>query len=240
VPAQAGYSADSPQRVSCAMSIQDLTGQRFGNLTVLSGPYGRYYQWECRCDCGSILRPQGASLKHGQIQCRKCALKKAWEGKRTHGRSASSEHGIWQGLQQRCSNPKARFYHRYGGRGIQVCQRWINSFEDFFSDMGPRPSKKHSIDRIDNDGHYEPGNCRWATKSVQCNNTSKNTLVVFRGTTKTMSEWAEEIGMNYSTLLYRFRRGWTVEKALTINTLKTHEKNPSGIRNSTAVLLRRI
>jgi hypothetical protein len=222
------------------MKPKDLTGISFGKLIVLSGPYGRSYKWECQCECGEILYPQRAALNAGQTQCRKCSLIKAWNGKRTHGRAGTPEYIIWQGIQQRCKNPKEKAYPRYGGRGISVCKRWVDSFESFFEDMGKRPSDGHSIDRIDNDGNYEPGNCRWATFKEQCNNTSRNSLITFNGTTRTISEWADHIGINYSTLFYRFKNGWSIEKALTIKTLSNHEGNPSGLRNSPTVLLRRI
>jgi len=115
----------------------------------------------------------------------------------------------------RCRNENEGNYHNYGGRGIAVCERWKESFEKFFEDMGPRPSVKHSIDRIDNDGNYEPGNCRWATSKEQSRNKRVNYLVSHDGETKCVSEWAEKHGLKSSVLYYRLvKLGWTFEKSV--------------------------
>jgi len=113
----------------------------------------------------------------------------------------------------RCKNPDAPNYERYGGRGITVYSRW-ERFEDFLEDMGQRPEGT-TIDRINNDGNYEPDNCRWATAKQQQNNTNANVNISFNGETNTMAQWADKLGINYHTLHTRFDRGWTVERALT-------------------------
>jgi hypothetical protein len=116
----------------------------------------------------------------------------------------------------RCTDSKRHDWHRYGGRGITVCQRWRNSYESFFADMGPRPSPQHSIDRIDNDGNYEPGNCRWATTLEQGSNKSNNRLLTFDGQTLTIAQWARKLGIPVGTLNLRISHyNWPVERALT-------------------------
>jgi len=132
-----------------------------------------------------------------------------------HGMSDRAEFHIWQGMLARCCVSTNRAYRLYGGRGITVCDRWLSSFENFYADMGPRPSPKHSIDRIDNDGNYEPGNCRWTTQKVQCNNRSGNRLLTYKGETKTMQQWADIHNIPYNTLLARIvNYGWAIERAL--------------------------
>jgi hypothetical protein len=133
----------------------------------------------------------------------------------THGMSRSSEFKIWTGIHQRCTNPNSEFYKYYGGRGISRCARW-ESFEAFYADMGPRPSPKHTIDRIDNDGNYEPGNCRWATKAVQASNTRKNVYFTINGERAHLSEWARRYNIDPDLVSQRIiRDGMDPEKALT-------------------------
>lgn len=123
----------------------------------------------------------------------------------------------WQGMIQRCENTNHHSYHQYGGRGIKVCERWRKSFDAFLTDMGPRPSQKHSIDRYPNqDGDYEPGNCRWATMKEQQNNRRNNRLLTLGERTQTMAQWAEELGITIYALFQRLHRGkMTVEEVLT-------------------------
>jgi len=119
----------------------------------------------------------------------------------------------WVNMIYRCNNPKATGFDRYGGRGISVCDRW-KDIENFIKDMGERPSPIHSIDRVNNDGHYEPGNCRWATPKEQCRNLSNNSLLTWGEETCCVSEWAERLSMKPNTLTYRIRRGWSTGEAL--------------------------
>lgn len=133
-----------------------------------------------------------------------------------HGASRTPEYRVWTGVIKRCENPRMESYPRYGGRGIRVCPAWRVSFIAFLRDMGPRPSPKHSLDRINNDGNYEPGNCRWATPEEQMRNTSDNRLLTWRGETHTVTEWAEITGLPRVTISQRFHRGWSVERCLTI------------------------
>ena len=132
-----------------------------------------------------------------------------------HGRTRSPEYRCWGKMISRCYREHNSRYHCYGARGITVCDRWRNSFENFYADMGPRPSGLHSIDRIDNDGNYEPGNCKWSTDIEQQNNRSDNRLVEFQGRKQTVSAWAREVGIDKDVLRRRLNAGWDAEKTLT-------------------------
>lgn len=150
----------------------DITGKKFGALVALRPTTDRDQRgsvvWECECACGVRARVNASDLKHGNTTSCGCRanLKK-------HGEANSVEYSTWERIKGRCHNPKSRRFKDWGGRGIVVCERWRNSFEAFLEDMGRRPPDKTSIDRIDNDGHYEPGNCRWSTPKEQQNNTRK-------------------------------------------------------------------
>jgi hypothetical protein len=131
-----------------------------------------------------------------------------------HGLSDTPEHNIWLGIRKRCTNPADRVYPYYGGRGIKVCQRWDN-FANFLADMGPRPSPQHSIDRYPNqDGDYEPNNCRWATRTEQMRNKSDNRLLTLGDETHCVAEWAERLGISVNTIRKRVYSGYTDEQAL--------------------------
>lgn len=136
------------------------------------------------------------------------------------GISTTSLYGIWSGMIQRCANPKRDSYQYYGARGIRVCDRWLHSFANFMADVGPRPSTKHSIDRINNDGNYEPGNCRWATPLEQSHNSPRVHLVEFRGRKYSRTELAELLGISYWTLRTRLDRGVPVEDAVALESLR--------------------
>lgn len=146
----------------------DIAGCRFGKWTVVAASHRKHGKtfWTCRCDCGVVAVVNGRHLRGGEsTQCRGCAHS-------THGATRGSrrtEHAIWAGMIARCFNAKCRAYPRYGGRGITVCLAWKTSFSQFFADMGERPNGK-TLDRIDNDGNYEPSNCRWATWKQQAAN----------------------------------------------------------------------
>jgi len=128
----------------------------------------------------------------------------------------SPEYGIWKGMKKRCYHPRARGYHNYGGRGVKVYERWLHSFKAFFEDMGSRPSPEHQIDRIDGDGDYEPGNCRWVTRGEQNRNRKDNRFLEFRGERLCLADWAKRFGIRKGTLHDRLARGLSVEEALTI------------------------
>lgn len=184
-------------------------GQRFGRLLVEAGVAGSCPSlWICICDCGVRKSIRSNSIRTGaQRSCgclRRESLRKA--GLR-HGGSHTSIYVVWQLMNKRCSNPKDGAWDRYGGRGIRVCERWATSFENFRADMGERPAGT-SIDRIDNDGFYEPGNCRWATRREQQNNRRNTVRIEYRGETKSLTEWCRQFGTNLSTARKRIRLGW--------------------------------
>lgn len=134
-----------------------------------------------------------------------------------HGGYGTPEYLSWAGMIQRCTNPKNYGYRYWGGRGIAVCERW-RKFQNFLADMGTKPSHRHSIDRINNNGNYEPGNCRWATMSEQRLNSTTTRWLTFRGVTQPMKDWAHAVGLSYKTLSDRLQRGWSVEKAISTPT----------------------
>jgi hypothetical protein len=125
------------------------------------------------------------------------------------------EYKIWKCIKTRCYNKNMIAFHRYGGRGITMCESWKNSFESFYTDMGSRPSKNHSIDRIDNNGNYEPSNCKWSTKKEQGRNKIDTIFIEYDGKKLCMSEWAELTGISKFTLRQRLKKGWDVQDALT-------------------------
>src|SRR5690348_10148009 len=134
----------------------------------------------------------------------------------THGLSKAPEYKVWAGIVRRCEDRDFNGYKKYGARGISICAEWRNDFAVFYRDMGPRPSPKHSIDRIDNSGNYEPGNCRWVTSQVQANNRRSNRLIIYRGVEMTLANAIELSGcsVGYAGVRYSLSRGWDVERAL--------------------------
>lgn len=125
------------------------------------------------------------------------------------------EYRVWANMKQRCLNPNCHAYDRYGGRGIRVCERWTVSFDSFLSDMGPRPSNNHQLERRDNDGHYEPNNCYWATTEEQGFNKSKTRHITANGETRTLSQWAKQLGTTPGVIRNRIKSGWPTEHAVT-------------------------
>lgn len=200
--------------------IKDLTGKRFGRLKVISyngsNKYGKAL-WLCKCDCGNIQTVVGSSLTNNlTISCgcyNKEILKKI---KTKHSMSNSELYKVWQGIKIRCYDKNSTYYNNYGGRDIKMCDEWKNDFVPFYNwaiNNGYRNSL--TIDRINNDGNYEPSNCRWITRREQNNNMRKNIILEYNGKGQTISEWANETGINRTTLYYRIKRGWSAEKAFT-------------------------
>ena len=185
----------------------DLTGQKFGRLTVVShagrDKHGNA-KWNCVCDCGAERTVIGSSLRSGgslSCGCWQRDLARSRAGQATkHGMHSTPTYYSWTNMLTRCNNPNFRQYQNYGGRGIKVCERWLE-FANFLEDMGERPEGT-TLDRIDNDGNYEPGNCRWATQEEQLYN--RTSTVTWQG--KTLLEWHKETGMNYYTMYSRLKR----------------------------------
>lgn len=217
---------------------QDLTGLTFGRLTALGYIHrGSDRFWHCRCECGAERWIVTGSLTSGRTRSCGCLPHRRSGLPRkvsTHGQArkgaTTRTFRIWKSMLSRCSNPNGPDFHRYGGRGITVCDEW-KKFVKFRHDMGDCPPTME-IDRINNDGNYEPGNCRWATRKEQTRNTSFNRHMTLNGTTKCVSEWSELLGIAQTTLNARLRYGWSDERALTEPV--DHSKNPKRVSNRAA------
>ena len=192
----------------------DLTGEQFGRFVVVRRIKndGRGNAcWHCLCLCGEEVMVRGSHLRSGTIISCGCYRK---EARTTHGCTGIPEYNAYMAMLSRCSNPRHPEYKRYGGRGIRVYDRWRNSFELFLADMGPRPSSKHSLDRIDNDGDYEPINCRWATQIEQQNNRRNNRILTYGEKSLTIAQWVRKTGIPRRTIYYRLDKGWPIEMIL--------------------------
>jgi len=200
---------------------KNIVGRRFGKLQIVNFSHiGKHYVkfWDCICDCGASKKISGDNLIKGRTKscgCLNRELKPTFKHGHHPRTGASPEYAVWRSMKRRVLNPKCEHFDRYGGRGIKCCDRWLNSFEDFFADMGKRPSLLHSIDRINNDGDYEPNNCRWATKKQQARSRCSSRYIEYNGETKTLAEWAEGANMDLRALWQRLKRGWSMEKSLT-------------------------
>lgn len=189
-----------------------VPGDIFGRLTVVRCDPDDNSKWICRCSCGVDKSIRHGSLGRGSTVSCGCYYKS--KPTRTHGMRHSREYACWRGIKERCANINNKGYYRYGGRGISICREWVSSFETFFRDMGPRPSPKHSIERINVNGNYEPGNTRWATAREQARNRRGNRHLVAFGRSQTLAAWSMETGISDQTISGRLKRGWPVEEAL--------------------------
>jgi hypothetical protein len=196
--------------------IKDLSGQKFSRITVISlnrsGNGGKTY-WNCICECGSEKVIRGDGIVSGAVlscgcYCKELKSKQMFDMFTRHGKSGTSLHNVWLSIIQRCKNPNNSAYNYYGGRGITICDRWLN-FENFLADIGERPSKDHSIDRISNNGNYEPGNCRWATRSEQSTNRRNTTWINIEGCVQPLPVWAKLTMTKDETIRARLKKGWS-------------------------------
>lgn len=197
----------------------DLAGQRYGRLLVMKRVMVRgakNVMWKCRCDCGGSVVAAASNIKTGTTQSCGCLAREVAANllrgnttQRTHHKSQTPEYGSWGGMKQRCTNPNSVKYPTYGGRGIKVCDSWMNSFNNFFTDMGRKPSRRHTLHRIDNDGNYEPSNCEWATPKVQGRNTTRTVFVEIDGIRLCLSGWYEKLNIKpwQATEMTRVRFG---------------------------------
>jgi hypothetical protein len=205
----------------------DLTGQKFGRLTVIhriENKYSKATKFLCQCSCGKEVPVNAASLKNGTTKSCGCYHQEIRsQSLTTHGMSKIPLYRTWKAMMSRCYNTHHMGYPDYGGRGITVCQQW-HDFPTWYAYMGEPPSKNHTIERIDNNGNYEPSNCRWATRKEQANNKSNNRIIEFNGQTKTLKQWAEVIKMPYKTLHARLNQAnWSIEKSFK-TPLRRHSK----------------
>lgn len=209
------------QNHSNTTSRLDLTGQRFGRLVAIreaSRVHRKQRRWTCICDCGKTGDFPQNSLRSGNTRSCGCLQRDLLRERRTsHGHARvgkrSSEHNIWCKMIERCTKPTDPAFKWYGARGISVCERW-RDYSNFFSDMGPRPSTSHTLDRIDCDGNYCPENCRWATWEEQQNNRRNNRIIEINGEALTMAQWSERLGLSDGALRYRLKHGWSGEQLL--------------------------
>jgi hypothetical protein len=199
---------------------KDLTGEKFGRLTVIGVGAGKKAKaWLCKCDCGEDIVVITSKLNTGHTRSCGCLKSEAWlmcvnKINITHGKHGTPEYNAWKNMKKRCLNPSHKSYPNYGGRGIKVCNRWLE-FKNFYKDMGERTSSIHSLDRINNDGDYEPLNCRWGTRQEQNNNKRTTRFYNFYGTNKTLAEWSRIVGISHAALFDRLKRGWTLHQTLT-------------------------
>ena len=209
-------------------TIKDLTGYKTERLTVVgyvgyiivttktTGKKRPHHQWECVCTCGNTtIKSTAVLLYHKTKSCGSQKSEVTAARNKTHGMMNTPEYQSWRGMKERCSNPKNIHWHLYGGKGIKVCDRWINDLTAFVEDMGPRPEGM-SLDRIDSNGNYCPENCRWADAETQAFNTCTTRQITFKGETLSLQKMAEKYRQGEATVRYRLNQGWSTEEALTL------------------------
>lgn len=181
-------------------------GQKHSSLTIIEilalSRKGGNPPIMCKCDCGKVIKTYIYRLNKTAKSCG-CEHPQSF-----HGKSRTPEYRAWISIKERCLNPNFRCYYNYGGRGISICERWLDAesgFNNFFSDLGVRPSKNHSLDRINFNGNYEPSNCRWATAIEQANNKRTNVMLTYKGETKSLSSWCKQTGIDYIRTIKRFQ-----------------------------------
>ncbi len=199
----------------------DITGQRFGRLTAVRPHYTNKrgtVVWEFKCGCGNLVhKPVNKRNQDANVGCHTCYLKYLSDRTKVHGYSnKTKEYRAWIHIKSRCYNPNVSCYVHYGAKGVTLCDEWLGSFPAFLAHIGPAPSAKHSVDRIDNSRGYEPGNVRWATTKEQANNKTTNALYTIGGVTKNMMGWCEEYGADWDLVWSRVKaHGYDIVRALT-------------------------
>lgn len=199
--------------------LKNEIGNVYGRLTVISeGSRSKHgsINWNCICECGNTVSVRGDMLRNGNTKSCKCLNNEIAANKlTTHGMSRTSTYRSFYNMLHRCYRESHKNYDSYGGRGITVCDRWVNSFENFLEDMGEKPNGM-TLDRIDNDKSYSPDNCRWANSKDQSRNTSRNVNLSLNGKTQCRVDWEIDLGISSNTIKSRIERlGWSVTKALT-------------------------
>lgn len=201
----------------------NLTGQLFGTVKVLSfagRSRHKHIQWNCRCACGhtfitTTYKLRGSGSRKPQQFCTKCSRQVLLKRLTIHGGTGTTEYNIYRLAKRRCENDRDPYYPRYGGRGIEFR---FTSFRQFLEELGPRPSLKFSLNRINNDGHYEPGNVEWATATEQARNRSTNRLISANGKHLLAAQWSELTGIKITTIVQRLAHGWCDECSVTLPT----------------------
>lgn len=220
-----GFCDASKRHILPRFNIDDYIGKKSYMLTVvgLAPREESEKTWKllCKCDCGNETRITPNQFDAGKVMSCGCLRKSSRN--EFDGHSKHPLYQIWIQMMRRCYTSKAKHYDRYGGRGITVCDEWhtFNNFAAWSESVGGRPDG-YSLDRINNDGNYEPSNCRWADLKTQHRNTSANIVIEYAGEKKTLVEWSESTGISWHTLNHRYHRGWPVERMLTE---PVHKKN---------------
>ena len=199
--------------------IKDMSGQKFGRLTVLKYLYSDKRHkaiWQCKCECGKIHNVRGDMLRNGRIQSCGCLQDdRRKEVLTKHNKSHTRLYKVYHAMKTRCTQKNNREYKNYGARGIVVCQEWLDDFMNFYNwamDNGYRDGL--SIDRIDVNGNYEPSNCRWTDQKTQNNNKRNNIYLNYNGKTQTLMQWVDELNLTYSCVQHRYERGWSTKEIL--------------------------
>lgn len=203
------------------MKLIDLTGKRFGMLTVICRAADRNgdAMWKCVCDCGRERIVLGESLRYGHTKSCGCQMRRILlESNIKHGKTNTKLYGVWSTMKSRCLNPNSASYKLYGKRGIKVCEEWANDFQAFYEwAVSTGYHEGLSIDRIDTNGNYEPSNCRWADAKMQANNRRNSHIVTLNGESHTIAEWSKITGIKSSTLYMRLNKyGYSVDDALRV------------------------
>lgn len=195
----------------------NLKDQVFERLTVKSFAYikGGNSYWNCDCSCGETAIVKGYRLRNGHTKSCGCLLKDKLATQNGLTKRFNKEYRIYISMIERCCNVKNKYFYNYGSRGIKVCDRWLESFSNFFEDMGEKPTPKHTIERKNNNGDYSPENCRWATRAEQNRNMRRNAWLTFNGEKFCVVDWSKRTGLSPNTIKGRLDDGWTVEEALT-------------------------
>lgn len=200
--------------------IADLTGKKFNKLTVIGFAYVKNNKsvWYCKCDCGKTTLSTAGNLSSGQAKSCGCTRKESLISRNTkHGLVNHRLHVVWVDMRRRCYNETDIQFKDYGGRGIRVCQAWKNDFKPFYDwAMSNGWKDGLTIERVNNNGNYEPSNCRWATRLEQNRNQRSNRNLTYKSKTLCISEWAQIAGISASTIYSRINRGWSTEDALTL------------------------
>jgi hypothetical protein len=205
----------SPAQKRPQSRATDHTGRRFGRLVAIARDGAtRPAKWICQCDCGKTISAYASNLTTGKTTSCKCLNIETTRAKlRTHGASKSRLYRVWMAMKQRCELQTAKSFPIYGGRGLTVCDAWM-TFEGFYADMGDPPFPRATLDRIDNNRGYEPGNVRWATSKENNRNRRNNTLLEIGGRAQCIAAWAEEVSIYPEIISTRLRRGWGPERAV--------------------------
>lgn len=211
-----------PAFITLTSRAKDLTGQRFGRLVAL-GPVGRTSSgnaiWLCQCDCGNTSSVSNVNLRSRASKSCGCLQRELiGAAQTTHGLRYDPLYNKWRSMIKRCTHSTHKSYAHYGGRGIAICKEWLHDFRafyDYVSALSHFGKKGYTLDRIDNDGNYEPGNMRWATPTEQNRNQRSNHNVAYNGKVQSIAAWADELGVRRKTLVSRLTNGWDVERAFT-------------------------